>query len=156
MTSNYYMNIFWSSVGCYQFTLYSSVSKQSWLKKSFRPHYTLCLKSQLFDQPLCYSLMMDGCIHNNWSLPSSTLICWILAEMVTLAEFGDLASAIPIRDIWKQKHHKAIRDMWIPSPLVIAKSNNIPKMKEQNPLLSSVSRPWHHPDLPHRTMLHPI
>ncbi|KAM3733881.1 hypothetical protein ACB098_11G172100 [Castanea mollissima] len=28
------------------------------------------------------------------------------------------ASAIPIRDIWKQKHHKAIRDMWIPSPLV--------------------------------------
>ncbi|KAM4082343.1 hypothetical protein ACJW30_11G165800 [Castanea mollissima] len=98
--------------------LLGSVSKQSWLKKSFRPHYTLCLKSQLFDQPLCYSLMMDGCIHNNWSLPSSTLICWILAEMVTFAEFGDLASAIPIRDIWKQKHHKAIRDMWIPSPLV--------------------------------------
>ncbi|KAM4072839.1 hypothetical protein ACB094_11G170000 [Castanea mollissima] len=62
--------------------------------------------------------MMDGCIHNNWSLPSSTWICWILAEMVTLAEFGDLASAIPIRDIWKQKHHKAIRDMWIPFPLV--------------------------------------
>nr|POE66696.1 hypothetical protein CFP56_70482 [Quercus suber] len=40
------------------------VIKQSWLKKSFRQQYTLCLKSQLFDQPLCYSLMMDGCIHD--------------------------------------------------------------------------------------------
>ncbi|KAF3949022.1 hypothetical protein CMV_025049 [Castanea mollissima] len=29
-----------------------------------KQQYTLCSKSQLFDQPLCYSLMMDGCIHD--------------------------------------------------------------------------------------------
>nr|POE99320.1 hypothetical protein CFP56_76988 [Quercus suber] len=41
-----------------------SVVQQSWLKKSFRQQYTLCLKSQIFDQQLCYSLMMDGCTHD--------------------------------------------------------------------------------------------
>nr|POE66694.1 hypothetical protein CFP56_70480 [Quercus suber] len=66
MTSNCFMDIFWSSAsrqGLY-FGPVCSVIKQSWLKKSFRQQYTLFLKSQLFDQPLCYSSMMDVCIHD--------------------------------------------------------------------------------------------
>ena len=58
----------------------------------------ICLSNSNSFQVFRYSLMVDGCIHDglisNTQPASRTLICWILGEMITLAEFGGLVKII--------------------------------------------------------------